>query len=386
MKHLCILPWISIEAGSQGDLRPCCLAVDPIRDDKNKPMNLKTSTLTDGFTSNYMKDLREQFLRGEKPQTCKRCWDEEDAGRSSKRINSTYRLENLELQEKLTFLDLKLGNICNLKCRICGSYSSSKWAQEERAINPSDKNPKNNLKNGQWPRTNTKFWEDLSDILDGITYFEFTGGEPFLIDEHFDILQQAVDLGYAKNIAIHYNTNTTTVPDRGLELWPEFKRVEIALSIDDIGDRFEYQRYGTNWQETLANLNTFRELRSKSQNIELQLCATVNALNIYYLDELAMWAEQQSFDFIHFNMLHDAAWFNIKNLNQVAKNLIVQKFSALQIPYKNDINKLITFMIQGDGSDCSDLIRVLKRSDEQRNQHYADSHPEMAKAIGYEKT
>ena len=97
-----------------------------------------------------MQNLRRQFRAGEKPVTCNRCWQEEDAGRASKRIYSKIRLKELADQvdyandtpDQLWFVDLKLGNICNLKCRICGSWSSSKWAQEEIDYLPELKNKK----------------------------------------------------------------------------------------------------------------------------------------------------------------------------------------------------------------------------------------------------
>jgi len=389
---LCILPWVSIETGPLGEIRPCCLARDPVTDDAGIPMHLNKHTLSEAYNSNYMKDLRQQFLNGSKPKSCDRCWDEEAAGRTSKRLNSKNRLKNMikdmdfthDTGNNLIFLDLKLGNICNLKCRICGSYSSSKWAQEEIDIDSSNITARANLIAGRWPRESKEFWEDLTLLLPKIRYMEFTGGEPFLIDEHFDLLQQAVDLGVAGLIEIHYNTNTTQVPKRGLKLWPNFKAVEIALSIDDIGKRFEYQRYGAKWTAAIDNLNKFYSLIANTNNITLQVCLTVNALNIYYLDELAEWVSHQNFEFVYFNVLHDAWYFNVRNLNDTAKKIINDKFSNYNGPYCNDIIKVIEFMNQGDGSDCSMLIEVLTNSDIQRNQLFSNHHPEIAKAIGYE--
>ena len=387
MSKLCIIPWVSIETSPLGDIRPCCLAVESIPN-----MKLKNTTLSQAFNSDYMQDLRQQFIAGKQPETCRRCWDEEAAGRTSKRMNSLHRLKHLiddvdftkVESENLIFLDLKLGNICNLKCRICGSYSSSKWAQEEIDIYPGNQQAKNNLVQGRWPRESIEFWEDLNELLTYTRYMEFTGGEPFLIDEHFDLLQRAVDQRLAGDIEIHYNTNTTTVPARGLELWPNFRTVEIALSIDDIGQRFEYQRYGANWQQALENLNTFYSLRANSGNIKLQICLTVNALNVYYLDELAEWVSHQTFEYVYFNVLHDAWYFNVRNLNDTAKKLVTDKFANYQGPYTEDIAKVIEFMNQGQSQSTAKLVEVLRNSDIQRNQKFSDHHPEMAKAIGYE--
>jgi hypothetical protein len=191
-------------------------------------------------------------------------------------------------------------------------------------------------------------------------------------------------MNLAHNIELHYNTNTTIVPKIGLELWPYFKNVEIAVSIDDMGDRFEYQRYGAKWSETLDNLRTFKQLSIDSNNITLQICATVNVFNIYYLDELCDWIYKQRFDFVYFNILHSADHFSIKNLNARAKFLVNSKYHAYAGPYVGEIQNILNFMNQGEGSDCSMLINVLKSSDEQRGQKFSDSHPEMATAIGYQ--
>ena len=128
----CILPWISIETTPLGSTRPCCLFTDEIPE-----YNLKTHTLEDAFNSKFMRNLRRSFRRGERPDGCRNCWREEDAGKKSKRQYMLEKFKNEDVDYssnngvELKFLDLKLGNICNLKCRICGSWSSSKWAKEE---------------------------------------------------------------------------------------------------------------------------------------------------------------------------------------------------------------------------------------------------------------
>jgi MoaA/NifB/PqqE/SkfB family radical SAM enzyme len=389
--NFCIIPWISIEASPLGNIRACCLSNENIKEN-NIDVSLKNVSLSEAFNSPYMNNLRKKFIDNEKPASCKRCWDEEESGRISKRQNSYTRLKKFTSQidfskidtGQLMFIDLKLGNICNLKCRICGSFSSSKWAQEEINIYLDNERAKDNLKRGRWPRESQNFWSDLENILENIKYFEFTGGEPFLIDEHFDLLEKAVELGHAKNIEIHYNTNGTTFPQRGLKLWPHFKLVEIALSIDDIGPRFEYQRYGASWNNVIENLNKFYDLRYNCNNIFLQLCITTNVQNFYYIDEICMWINKQKFDSVYFNVLHDAWYFNIANLNKEAKTLIYNKLSPYNGPYSHEIKNLLEFMIRGKNSDCSMLKVMLKNSDEQRNQKFSDHHPEIAAAIGYE--
>jgi MoaA/NifB/PqqE/SkfB family radical SAM enzyme len=383
MNKFCPLPFLSVEATPMGRTRACCISTENIPN-----IDLRHNTLSEAFDSAYMQNLRRRFVAGEQPENCVRCWDEEDVGRTSKRMHTLDKYKSVSIVPSITdpsiqTLDLKLGNICNLKCRICGSFSSSKWAAEEIAMYDKNQTARDNLANGRWVRESPRFWKDLDNTLKDIRIIEFTGGEPFLINEHFDFLDRIVSQGYAGSIEIHYNTNTTLIPEEGLRLWPHFKRVEIALSIDDTGDRFEYQRYGAVWQDTLANLEKFKQLRRESDNILLQVCMTINALNVYYMDELAEWVARQKFNFVYFNLLHGAEYFCIKNLNEDAKRLVNERYRNYTGPYPDEIKNILNFMNHREGSDCSKLISVLKSSDEQRGQRFSDAHPEMATAIGY---
>jgi organic radical activating enzyme len=394
-----MLPWISIETSPIGTTRPCCLAIDEIVDDNGNKYDLNTTDLQTVYNSTYMQNLRQQFRAGEKPATCTRCWQEEDAGRASKRIHSRIRLKEFidqidysnDKPDQLWFVDLKLGNICNLKCRICGSWSSSKWAHEEISYIPSLKNKKDHLaykflQQGAWPRKTQTFWTNLKELLPNIKYFEFTGGEPFMIQEHFDLLQYAVDQGYAKNIDIHYNTNGTQWPNAH-ELWKHFRRVDIAFSIDNIGDRFEYERYGARWTEVTENIKKFHELRDQyPSKITTQVCMTINIQNVYYLEDLCNWINTQTFNDHYFNMLHDPKHMCIDNLTTAAKKIVVDKLiSGKFIPkHKAEIIRIVKFIENGAGNDGKEFVFKMKQTDKYRDQKFSITHPEIALSMGYD--
>lgn len=344
-----------------------------------------------------MRDLRNAFLTGEEPPECDRCWNEERAGRTSKRQHTLNRLQNLlpdtewtSAPGPLMFLDLKLGNICNLKCRICGSWSSSTFAVEEIGYQ-SDK--KNNfhyamLQMGRWPREQTMFWTDLRRYFSGLKYLEFTGGEPFLIQEHFDLLRDLVDSGDAAHVELHYNTNGTVFPVGAENLWSQFRHVEIAFSIDDVGARFEYQRSGADWIEVQGHIELFREMRQRCQNISLQCCSTVSIFNVLYLADLANWIRAQEFDYVHWNLLHDPDDFSIRTLPGDAKQFVTdslrgQHFSAVDL---EEIEKILAFMHQGPVRDGREMLRRIRELDQRRNQRLDLVAPELARLIGYEKT
>ena len=398
--NICMLPWVSIEASPVGTARPCCLAKDEITRPDGKPYKLTESTLSEIYNSEYMQDLRRQFRAGEKPSTCQRCWKEEDAGMVSKRINSRIKLKHFypvvdwknDTPDQLWFIDLKLGNICNLKCRICGSWSSSKWAKEEIDYVTREKPDLDRkthgawmfLQDGAWPRNSPAFWENLKEILPNIKYFEFTGGEPFLIEEHFKLLRFAVEQGYSNRIDIHYNTNGTVYPsDEEVALWNKFNKVEIAVSIDNVGDRFEYERYGANWNEVQNNVIKFNNLKSAA--ISTQVCMTINVQNVYYLPELCDWVSTQAFDFVHFNMLHDPNVMCINKMTTQAQKLVIDRLTAypFDIKHRVEVDKIIQFIENGQGSDGVDFVQRMKQTDEYREQSFLDSHEEIAKAMGY---
>jgi MoaA/NifB/PqqE/SkfB family radical SAM enzyme len=396
----CVLPWISLEASPIGTVRPCCLADNEIVDDSGNKFELSTATFTDVQNSQHMKKLREDFLAGKKPQTCRKCWNEERAGRTSKRMHTLDRLKHVLPDQEWTadakplmFLDLKLGNICNLKCRICGSWSSSQFATEElNDMHPDDDKkstyPYQMLRAGNWPRENQKFWSEIDSILDQIRYIEFTGGEPFLIREHFKMLQGIVDRGIAGQVEIHYNTNGTQYPKEAEEIWKHFKTVEIAFSIDDIGNRFEYQRTNAVWTEVCNNLDRFRDLKETHANVQLQICTTVNVFNVYYLDQVAAWidANKESFNFVYWNMMHDAWYFSIATLPDAAKEKITDHLRNCVFPvhYQKEIDRIIEFMNNGASTDGFMMKMKIRDLDRKRQQNLAEVAPAFAEIIGYD--
>jgi MoaA/NifB/PqqE/SkfB family radical SAM enzyme len=391
-----MLPWVSIETSPIGTARPCCLAVDEITRADGGKYSLKENTLEEIYHSDYMQDLRKDFLAGNKPKTCRRCWEEEAAGRQSKRVNSRIRLKEYydsidwanTNPNQLWFIDLKLGNICNLKCRICGSWSSSKWVNEEIDYVSELKDRKNHLaytflQQGAWPRESPDFWTNLKTLLPNIKYFEFTGGEPFLIEQHFELLRYAVETGDSQHIEIHYNTNGTVFPEQA-DLWSNFKHVEIAFSIDNIGDRFEYERYGAKWSEVQDNIEKFVSMRSNK--ISTQLCTTMNIQNVYYLPEICDWIETQTFDHVYFNMLHDPHQMNIGRMTTAAQSLVIDRLTShtFNSKYRAEIMRIIKFIENGLGSDGTEFLDKMQETDAYREQSMLTTHPEIARAMGYE--
>lgn len=396
-EDFCVLPWISLEASPIGTVRPCCLAEEEILDNHGNKFELNTANFQDIQNSDYMQELRSEFLFGNRPDTCRKCWAVEDAGGTSKRMHTLDRLKHIDMgsgwtqnAKPLMFLDLKLGNICNLKCRICGSWSSSQFASEELKFVKDKKKSFHYqmLKAGAWPRENKNFWDEIDSCLNDIRYIEFTGGEPFLIQEHFDMLQGIVDRGIAHQVEIHYNTNGTQYPEHAEAIWKHFKTVEIAFSIDDLGPRFEYQRTNARWDEVCANLDRFRDLKEIHSNIQLQICTTVNVFNVYYINQVAEWiaVNRESFNFVYWNMLHEIWHFAINRLPGTVKSVVTLHLQTVDIPeeFKPEFDRIVDFMNSGESSDGSAMLAAMRELDQRRNQNLAQVMPEWAEIIGYE--
>ena len=392
-KNFCVLPWVSLETSPIGTVRPCCLAEDEITDNSGKKFSLLETDLNEVHKSKYMQNLRQQFLDGEKPQTCRKCWNEERSGRTSKRMHTLNRLEHIVTDTEwnadakpLVFIDFKLGNICNLKCRICGSWSSSTFAAEEVQFEGKDSFHYQMLKDGAWPRRNQKFWTEIDKLMEQVRYLEFTGGEPFMIQEHFSLLERMVMRGIANNVEIHYNTNGTQFPEHAEEIWRHFKLVEIAFSVDDVGPRFEYQRTNASWEEVNANIDRFEEMRERNTNIQLQVCSTVNVFNVMYLEGLANWIDTRSFDFVYWNMLHEAYYNSVSTLPDKAKTLACERLNNATVSnfHKEEFNKIVEFIRTGVSLDGKILRMKIKDVDWRRKQDLRTHHPELAEAIDYE--
>lgn len=397
-ENICPLLWMSLEVDSMGQYKPCCISKQPVKE-QDQTLTVKNSSITQAFNSEYMKNLRQEFINGEKPKACDPCWNVESAGITSKRQYGLMKyhdiLSDIDFESttanKIGFFDLKLGNICNIKCRICGPESSSTWMEETFKMFRDRSGHKIILDQGRWPRTTESFWAELNSQLENIRYLEITGGEPFLIEQQFDLLRTAVAQGHAHNIDVHYNTNGTVYPESAIsEIWPHFKNVEIAFSIDDLGDRFHYQRYPAKWEEVKQNLQKVNFLRLKNPWLRVIICCTINKQNIYYLPEIYKFIKEQKLNSFHFNMLHTERIFNISYLNpdakQKIKDRIVDQLSD-DPDFERIIQPIINFMMVDNQCNDGEFLQRLRLHDQHRGQNFSEIFPEFYQLIqNYDQT
>jgi hypothetical protein len=209
-----------------------------------------------------------------------------------------------------------------------------------------------------------------------------------MIQEHFDLLKFAADNGYADNIEIHYNTNGTHFPEEFIDTWRQFRKVEIAFSIDNVGERFEYERSGARWDEVQANIQRFHDMKQTWPRLRTQVCMTINVQNVLYLEELCRWVILQNFDYDYFNMMHDPKHMNIGSMTEAAKALVIERLTAGDfIPrHRKEIDKIIQFIKNGTTMDNAQFLKEMKRTDTYRGEDFAATHTDIAIAMGYDQS
>ena len=329
----CLLPWINLSTDVDGSLRPCCKFAHPNPANEYQLPNMKEGTLDALWNDQRFQNLRQAFLDGKKPKECQTCWDEDASGVDSFRTTFV-KYKNISLRGiKLTpyvttgpkSIDLKLNNVCNLKCRICGPQASSTFLKEHQEqfnikFEGSDYWLSNKILGTANESVLNKWAKDLLHI-------EMTGGEPMASPENIRVLELLVNSKRAKNISITVNTNGTLYNRKFINLLTQFKHVTICLSIDDIGERFEYERYPAEWSTIQENLQKFTKLELANNNVLLNLFVTVSIYNVYYLQEYLDWSKQFNIH-VRFNILHYDTHKSIKNLPASLKEIVDLKLES----------------------------------------------------------
>lgn len=394
---ICGYPWLSLDITSTGEFKPCCFFSQPITNNKGEEFNAVYHTIKEVYNSPFMTTLRKQFRDGEKPSGCQRCWNEEQDQVRSKRLLLKHRFPlysydvNWEQDSinNLKMLSIAFGNICNLKCRICSSTNSSQIAIEKLSViakaNQKNSPTYQNLVKGRWITDNKNtLWSQLTDPELELVFFDFAGGEPLLSLQHFQVLKHFVQSNTAKDIELHYNTNGTVFPTEYSTLWSKFKNVDIAFSIDNIGQRAELERSGCSWPEIENNLQKFFKIKSNSIKLSLHLVLSIQ--NILYLPEICNWINSQQFDSIHFSNLYYPSALNIQNLTPEAKKLVVNKLSKYYIN-NSTLNRFISETVQivkdAKTSNGEEFCKFIKNLDQLRSENFKTTHPEIAQAMGY---
>jgi hypothetical protein len=261
---------------------------------------------------------------------CQTCYNAESNGLESRRQGAKKQYEEFHHDTNINLsgpqgIDYSVGNLCNLKCAICGPSNSSKWVSDYQKLYPMK-----SIEAFQFDKHNQIEITDL-EVLKNIKNVHFHGGgEPLMTENHINLLKRIYEVKGLSDVRVFYNTNgTQLVSDAVLELWKKCKLVELYFSIDDVGTRFDYQRTGANWNQIISNLQWYFE--HMPHNHMFNINCTWGYLNLFYLDEIYDWhklnfATNRYGDKTNLLFQKVVGNYSLNHISQHINNILVNKF------------------------------------------------------------
>ncbi len=370
----CYSPWTNVDISPQGNVSPCCKFQ---MSDYNESFNVQTQTLQYYSDSAFLAQIKQEFTQGQWPKGCVRCRIEEQNSIASKRQldydrwQEQYQQYNFDTNQWIT-ASIAFGNTCNLKCITCGPYSSSKWQKEYEKIYL------DNIRPVKFYRSDfvEKFIEQAPEII----HLDVPGGEPFLsgVQEQKHLLWHYIKTKQAKNISLHYTTNATLFPDQEWwDIWQHFKNVDIQLSIDGVGNKYEYIRYPAKWDVVVENTNQY--LKKHMHNIQLSVSHTVSAYNIYYLDEFFTWCESVGLPRPWAGRVHNPIHMRPTVWPTAARNTIADHLKSST--YEDVRNWAQLLQTQDDSNKFAEFKIYLLQHDQYRGLNFAETFYELSELL-----
>lgn len=333
-KTFCMYPWIHIHAYPTGDAYPCCMS-----DMKHRIGNTRENTLEEIWNSPRLREIRVNMLNEQPSPACHNCYEKEQAGFFSGRMSANKhhghhigKVANTAAdgtvdEFQMIYWDIRFSNLCNLKCRSCGHIFSSQWYQDQAALAGPEWAKQNQVLNYAG-RHKTDIWEQLVPHLDYVEQIYFAGGEPLLMEEHYNILEELERRGRF-DVRLIYNTNFTHVKlkDRVVfDYWKKFNSVSVGASLDDMGARGEYIRKGTVWADVEANRRQMLEI---CPQVDFYISPTLSIMNANNICEFHRYMVDQGLirpADLNVNVLQDPAYYRIDIATQEYKLKLKEKF------------------------------------------------------------
>lgn len=427
-KSFCAVPFVSIMVNTDTSVRYCCMVKGSFNKLKKEGGNgkeiytCKDDFVHEAWNSKDMRDIRKAMIQGESIEGCKVCYLQEENGRTSNRQHSInewrWRLgeEALDariqqainndgrLTDDVVYLDLRLGNLCNLKCRMCNPWNSSQIFKEHLEIADQDpkyvdvwkktfgKFPVNVMDDQQWFDSDI-MWDQVIGLIPHLKKVYMTGGEPTLIKNNFKFMESCIAQG-RKDIVLFFNTNCTNVNKKFLELISQFDQVNINASLDGVGVVNEYIRAPSDWNQISENIEKLAQL----PNVHLGITPTVQVYNVLDLVNIMKWVDSLNKKynkeiFIDFLINVHPHHLNINilpdDIKQAAlRDINIYRSKLLENPpmmTANSLNGIIGLLKQPRVDNWAEELEQFKTYtlalDKQRNQTIKDLDPRLAGLI-----
>ena len=331
-----------------GSFRYCCATMHDITDKNNNRLHINNNSLKNTWNSDDVKQTRLKMIRGEDISACVKCVDQESRGYKSMREtqdmekNFALTKDDGTVDIMPTTMELHFGNLCNLKCKMCGQQYSNQIGKELLEIGKDNKDFlnwvykesgnvniwTNNLSVEYKWFQNTKIKNKLFEyISQNINSLVVIGGEPTVIPEFWELFEYLEQKDTLKNLSITLTTNLTNVNPKLTKWLPKLKQWTVWASVDGLGERTEYIRYPSNFKKVCENLEFYKNLLGT--NGDITLSPAIQLLNIDQLDDIIKW-------WLEFSDNKLGKQFNISWLAQVHYPTICN-YDILPKEYKDKI-------------------------------------------------
>lgn len=379
----CPLPWMHLATHPEGKATLCCVSdhtnnISAARTN-GTVLNLNRNKVIEIMNSDLYVSVRQQMRQGIKPKPCLRCYAEEDTQLVSKRqlelnrFGSNYYDSNGVIEPNLEFVELRLGNLCNVRCRTCNPASSTQWIVEYSKLQNTlpfvTKYP--SKIDTDWTQSD-EFWDDLLENSVDLKLVYINGGEPTLVEKHWNYLERLIERGLHKQIKLWYSINMTNLPDKLLHIWKQFNEVEIHCSIDDIGERNSYIRKGTKWSDVETNLQKILD----NPWINASVTQTVSWMNIYYLEEFKSYFDKLGLR-TQSNLVYDPKFYSINILPNDVKSVLQEKLLNFNHLLDHVATNSDTLLLQ-QGFEYNKYL------DKSRVESFSDVFSEWAEILKYD--
>jgi len=340
------------------------------------------SSLSEAMGTPYHNEVRQAQMREQRHPSCKKCWDIEDSGgRSFRQIwNDILQHDAQPLHTEVRYLDITLGNKCNLTCRMCNEWNSHLWQIDNvRLGRTSDAD----LSNTDW-FTAPAARELINQSLHTVTHINFLGGEPLIVREQLDILQRCIDLGTADSINLSYNTNMTTLLPGQLDLWREFKQVDLSVSLEGTGIVNDYIRQNSSWDVIMRNIDL---IHAGCDNVRMSVHATFGILNCLTVSSMASTLASSAVfgDRLPWlNVITYPANQDVKHLPDDVKSAVKYNMDSVMLNREQDSNYSSWISArahldeQGDPDQWTNFWTEVDQLDAYKQTSIAQSLPELA--------
>jgi hypothetical protein len=303
-KTFCMAPWTHTYLSPQTERRLCCASRESAQsfkqyiDTDNNAREYKPQTLKEHWNSDHMKSVRLRMLAGEELSECEVCdhkllntdvyrsyWNKLFENKIDEAFATTDN-KGATTMETVSF-DYRFNNLCNFKCRMCGDMLSSSWEAESRKNNTWSKESQpwmaSPLREQIKKFQDTQIVEEFVDAVETkkIKEIYWCGGEPLMWDMHWKAMQRIIELGFAKEVCVRYNTNLSKTTFKGIKLFdlvPHFQDWQICSSLDGTGEVGEYIRDGLNYQQWLRNFKEGLAVSKTSREMRLDYTLTMPGL------------------------------------------------------------------------------------------------------------